>query len=86
MVQGKEQLCDLGVCVPKENGMGVTAKIPVKRFPQPPVSFFLTGKQVSQRHKTFIPIKAGEPFSGLQMLERAYLGYDDGNVGAYIQD
>ena len=82
---GENYSHDFGLCIPREDGIELVTRIPVKHFTQGPVSFELRdGKE--RENLFFVPVSAEKPFPYLSRLEYARLTYQDGIMGVCFQD
>ena len=80
-----ENTVDLGLCVPMDGGFGVDTQIPVKRMGDGELSFHLMPKhqRISGR---FVPVFPDEPFAWIQMLQKAHLARQDGQIGIVLAE
>lgn len=80
---GKE--CNLGVCVPVENGFGIDTRLPAKKFAEGTFSFYAVPRHSDITNK-FVPIRADEPFSYLEKIQGAHLDVQNGVLGITITE
>lgn len=74
----------LGVVVPMGDGFGLDTKLPVKRFGEGNMEFFLVPKhEMSAGH--FAAIYPEEPFSYIARLKDAYLVRKNGQYGILVK-
>lgn len=76
---------DFGLCIPKENKIGILTRVPIKVFTENAVRFELKDYKEKQ-NSVFIPLNAEKSFSHLDRLENAYLEHRDGIPGICFRD
>ena len=75
-----ERKVDLGVVVPIGDGFGTETRIPVKRFGEGTLTFFLRPKQ-DDTDGVFAPIFPEEPFSYIARLKESFLEQRENQIG-----
>ena len=71
---------NLGVVVPEDGGFVLDRKIPVRQLAD--CTGFLLSARSGEDDGKFVPIYPEEPFSYLAHLESAFLGVQNGQIGA----
>lgn len=80
-----EKECNLGICVPVENGFGIDTRLPIKKFGEGNFSFYAVPRHTDITDK-FVPIRADEPFLYLESLQGAHLDIRNGVQGITITE
>ena len=76
---------NLGILVPQGGWFVLETRLPVKRFGDGVLRFFVTPKYPSGQG-TFIAVYPDEPFAYLTRLKNAFLDYRNGQAGVVIKD
>lgn len=85
IARGESFYHDFGLCIPKENGIGILTRVPVKLFTEDAVKFEL--KDYKEKGNTaFIPVSTEKAFVYLDRLEQAHLEYREGTIGICFRD
>ena len=84
IVQNGDVTCDLGPCIPLENGFGITTQVPVKRIGEGVLSFFVKSK-LETANKKFVPVDPNLPFDFLCALDTARFARKNGIPGVIIR-
>lgn len=75
----------LGVCTPREDGLGLEKRLPVKRVGDGRLEFQAVLKE-SESQGDFYPVNRGKPFLYISQLPKAYFTIHNGQAGIVIKD
>lgn len=85
LLAGDDRQEDLGLCVPIDDGFGLTKHIPYKRMPKGRLTFCAVPRHC-ELNEIFVPVSAEEPFAYLSRLNKAYLQKREGVVGLVLPE
>lgn len=85
IAHGESFYYDFGLCIPKEDGIGILTRIPIKIFTENAVKFELKDYKETE-NTTFVPVHAEKEFPYLERLKDAYLAHRDGAIGVCFRD
>lgn len=74
-----KQIINIGICAPKGKYFCVERKLPTKLFGEETPVFSLIPKH-EPMDKSFVPLRADEPFAYICELQNAYLENRDGDI------
>lgn len=83
IVCSDDRRTNLGILVPQGSCFGLDTKIPRKNLGEGTLSFVILSAY-GQSEDIFVPVKPGEPFVYLQMLDSAHAEMRGGNFGIVL--